>query len=80
MKHAKGLGQLVKLRGPDRYRNELDITLLKISRGLIVSCVVKQVLWPTFLIILGHALHVLWRTLFPGNRGVASDDATAACP
>jgi hypothetical protein len=37
MKHAKGLGQLVKIRGPERYRNDLDITLLKVSRGLIVS-------------------------------------------
>ncbi|KAJ5174992.1 uncharacterized protein N7482_000869 [Penicillium canariense] len=36
MKHAKGLGQLVKIRGPDRYCNELDISLLKVSRGLIV--------------------------------------------
>ncbi|KAJ5669101.1 hypothetical protein N7462_010171 [Penicillium macrosclerotiorum] len=36
MKHAKGLGQLVKIRGPERYRNELDIVLLKASRGLIV--------------------------------------------
>ncbi|OOQ86685.1 C6 zinc finger domain protein [Penicillium brasilianum] len=36
MKHAKGLGQLVKIRGPERYRNDLDITLLKVSRGLIV--------------------------------------------
>lgn len=44
MKHAKGLGQLVKLRGPGRYRNDLDIALLKISRGLIVSYVVKQML------------------------------------
>jgi hypothetical protein len=37
MKHAKGLSQLAKIRGPDRYTNELDITLLKASRGLIVS-------------------------------------------
>lgn len=37
MKHAKGLSQLVKIRGPDRYSNFLDITLLKASRGLIVS-------------------------------------------
>lgn len=36
MKHAKGLGQLIKVRGPDRYRNEIDITLLKNSRGLVV--------------------------------------------
>ncbi|KAJ6131381.1 hypothetical protein N7523_001841 [Penicillium sp. IBT 18751x] len=36
MKHAKGLGQLIKIRGPDRYRNQLDITLLKASRGLVV--------------------------------------------
>ncbi|KAJ5103233.1 hypothetical protein N7532_003762 [Penicillium argentinense] len=36
MKHAKGLGQLIKARGPDRYRNTLDISLLKTSRGLIV--------------------------------------------
>ncbi|KAJ5574405.1 uncharacterized protein N7459_008832 [Penicillium hispanicum] len=36
MKHAQGLGQLIKIRGPDRYRNELDISLLKASRGLIV--------------------------------------------
>ncbi|CAI7664392.1 unnamed protein product [Penicillium bialowiezense] len=36
MKHAKGLSQLVKIRGPDRYSNALDITLLKASRGLIV--------------------------------------------
>lgn len=39
MKHAKGLSQLVKIRGPDRYNNALDITLLKASRGLIVSFV-----------------------------------------
>jgi hypothetical protein len=37
MRHAKGLSQLVKIRGPDRYTNELDITLLRASRGLIVS-------------------------------------------
>jgi hypothetical protein len=37
MQHAKGLGQLIKVRGPDRYRNEIDITLLKNSRGLVVS-------------------------------------------
>lgn len=37
MKHAKGLGQLIKARGPDHYRNEVDISLLKNSRGLIVS-------------------------------------------
>lgn len=37
MKHAKALSQLVQIRGPDRYTNELDITLLKASRGLIVS-------------------------------------------
>jgi hypothetical protein len=36
MKHAKGLGQLIKIRGPDRYRNQVDITLLKASRGLVV--------------------------------------------
>ncbi|KAJ5615695.1 hypothetical protein N7537_000809 [Penicillium hordei] len=36
MKHAKGLGQLVQIRGPERYNTELDITLLKAARGLIV--------------------------------------------
>ncbi|KAJ5919813.1 hypothetical protein N7454_009648 [Penicillium verhagenii] len=36
MKHAKGLGQLVKARGPERYCNQLDISLLKTARGLIV--------------------------------------------
>ncbi|KAJ5536283.1 hypothetical protein N7513_009469 [Penicillium frequentans] len=36
MKHAKGLGQLVKARGPQRYCNQLDISLLKSARGLIV--------------------------------------------
>lgn len=37
MKHAKGLSQLVQIRGPDRYNTKLDITLLKAARGLIVS-------------------------------------------
>jgi hypothetical protein len=37
MKHANGLSQLVRIRGPDRYNTELDITLLKAARGLIVS-------------------------------------------
>ena len=37
MKHAKGLGQLVKIRGPGRYNNKLDMTLLRAARGLIVS-------------------------------------------
>ncbi|OQD77755.1 hypothetical protein PENDEC_c002G04123 [Penicillium decumbens] len=36
IKHAKGLGQLIKIRGPDRYRNQIEITLLKASRGLVV--------------------------------------------
>ncbi|OQE46382.1 hypothetical protein PENCOP_c001G02856 [Penicillium coprophilum] len=36
MKHAKGLSQLVRIRGPDRYNTELDVTLLKAARGLIV--------------------------------------------
>ncbi|KAJ5641670.1 hypothetical protein N7490_005670 [Penicillium lividum] len=36
MKHAKGLGQLVQARGPERYNNQLDISLLKSARGLIV--------------------------------------------
>ncbi|KAJ5735370.1 uncharacterized protein N7483_000495 [Penicillium malachiteum] len=36
MTHAKGLGQLVKVRGPECYRNQLDISLLKSARGLIV--------------------------------------------
>ncbi|CAG8898087.1 unnamed protein product [Penicillium egyptiacum] len=36
MKHARGLSQLVRIRGPDRYNAELDITLLKAARGLIV--------------------------------------------
>ncbi|KAJ5093157.1 hypothetical protein N7456_009018 [Penicillium angulare] len=36
MKHAKGLGQLIKVRGPDRYRSQLEISLLKSARGLIV--------------------------------------------
>lgn len=36
MKHAKGLGQLIKIRGPERYRNQVDIKLLKASRGLVV--------------------------------------------
>ncbi|KAJ5406676.1 hypothetical protein N7465_007960 [Penicillium sp. CMV-2018d] len=36
MKHAKGLSQLVRIRGPERYNTELDITLLKAARGLIV--------------------------------------------
>ncbi|CAG8034174.1 unnamed protein product [Penicillium olsonii] len=36
MKHAKGLSQLVQIRGPGRYNNALDMTLLKASRGLIV--------------------------------------------
>ncbi|KAJ5184888.1 hypothetical protein N7472_009728 [Penicillium cf. griseofulvum] len=36
MKHAKGLSQLVRIRGPNRYNTELDITLLKAARGLIV--------------------------------------------
>jgi hypothetical protein len=66
MKHAKGLGQLIKIRGPDRYRNQLDITLLKASRGLVV-----RYLWqqnpssPIFMTsytnqIVGHAFNVLW--------------------
>lgn len=37
MKHAKGLGQLIKFRGCDRYHEEFDYNLLKASRGLIVS-------------------------------------------
>ncbi|KAJ5514590.1 hypothetical protein N7463_004142 [Penicillium fimorum] len=36
MKHAKGLSQLVRIRGLDRYSTELDVTLLKAARGLIV--------------------------------------------
>ncbi|KAJ5171963.1 hypothetical protein N7492_004556 [Penicillium capsulatum] len=36
MKHARGLCQLVRMRGPARHTNELDIALLKASRGLIV--------------------------------------------
>ncbi|GKZ21563.1 hypothetical protein AbraIFM66951_005231 [Aspergillus brasiliensis] len=36
MKHAKGLGQLVRFRGPSRYRGEFENNLLKASRGLIV--------------------------------------------
>lgn len=39
MKHAKGLSQLVRIRGPERYNTELDITLLKAARGLIVSLI-----------------------------------------
>lgn len=39
MKHAKGLSQLVQIRGPERYNTELDITLLKAARGLIVSLI-----------------------------------------
>jgi hypothetical protein len=39
MKHAKGLSQLVQIRGPDRYSNALDISLLKASRGLIVCLI-----------------------------------------
>jgi hypothetical protein len=37
MKHAKGLSQLVRIRGPNRYDTELDVALLKASPGLIVS-------------------------------------------
>lgn len=40
MKHAKGLGQLVKMRGPERYRTDLEVSLLKTSRGLIVSTLI----------------------------------------
>ncbi|GES64094.1 C6 zinc finger domain protein [Aspergillus terreus] len=36
MKHAKGLGQLVRFRGPGRYRGEFECNLLKAARGLIV--------------------------------------------
>ncbi|KAJ5834556.1 hypothetical protein N7447_000582 [Penicillium robsamsonii] len=36
MKHAKGLSQLVRIRGPDRYNTELDVMLLKAARGVIV--------------------------------------------
>lgn len=45
MKHAKGLGQLIKVRGPDRYRNDLEITVLKASRGLVV-CSLPEALSP----------------------------------
>lgn len=48
MKHAKGLGQLVKIRGPERYRNDLDITLLKVSRGLIVRFTPFQIFFEHF--------------------------------
>ncbi|KAE8136520.1 C6 zinc finger domain protein [Aspergillus pseudotamarii] len=36
IKHAKGLSQLVRFRGCDRYQTEFDHTLLKASRGLII--------------------------------------------
>ncbi|KAI9928158.1 hypothetical protein ASPWEDRAFT_170845 [Aspergillus wentii DTO 134E9] len=36
MKHAKGLSQLAEARGRDCYLNEIDNTLLKAARGLIV--------------------------------------------
>ncbi|KAL4888383.1 C6 zinc finger domain protein [Aspergillus ambiguus] len=36
MKHAKGLGQLIKFRGPQRYRSAFESNLLKASRGLVV--------------------------------------------
>ncbi|PYH48784.1 Zn(II)2Cys6 transcription factor [Aspergillus saccharolyticus JOP 1030-1] len=36
MKHAKGLSQLVELRGATRYHTALDHVLLKASRGLVV--------------------------------------------
>ena len=37
MKHAQGLGQLIKARGPDRYHSELEMSLLKAFRGLVVG-------------------------------------------
>ncbi|KAL2825247.1 hypothetical protein BJY01DRAFT_160316 [Aspergillus pseudoustus] len=36
MSHARALSQLTEARGPSRYQTELDNTLLKASRGLIV--------------------------------------------
>ncbi|KAJ5145495.1 uncharacterized protein N7515_000059 [Penicillium bovifimosum] len=42
MKHAKGLGQLARIRGPDRYNTELDMALLKASRGVIVSSIIES--------------------------------------
>ncbi|KAE8158438.1 C6 zinc finger domain protein [Aspergillus tamarii] len=36
IKHAKGLSQLVRFRGLDRYQTDFDHTLLKASRGLII--------------------------------------------
>ncbi|RAL12815.1 Zn(II)2Cys6 transcription factor [Aspergillus homomorphus CBS 101889] len=36
MKHAKGLSQLVELRGAARFQSDFDHVLLKASRGLIV--------------------------------------------
>ncbi|KAL3462294.1 hypothetical protein BJX64DRAFT_140758 [Aspergillus heterothallicus] len=36
MSHARALSQLTEARGPSRYKNQLDSTLLKASRGLIV--------------------------------------------
>ncbi|OGM50623.1 C6 zinc finger domain protein [Aspergillus bombycis] len=36
MKHADGLGRLVRVRGCDSYHTEFDHTLLKASRGLII--------------------------------------------
>ncbi|KAF9894988.1 hypothetical protein FE257_004612 [Aspergillus nanangensis] len=36
MKHAKGLGQLIKHRGSARHHDEFDCSLLKASRGLII--------------------------------------------
>lgn len=69
MKHAKGLGQLVQMRGPYRYRTELEISLLKTSRGLIVSTFYLYICFSASsnFFLSGHAVNVWRGALFLGE-------------
>ena len=40
MKHADGIARLIRLRGPERHRNEFDNTVLIFIRSILVRCMV----------------------------------------
>ena len=41
MKHADGIARLIKLRGPERHRNEFDNTMFMFIRSILVRYMIQ---------------------------------------
>ena len=46
MKHADGIARLIRLRGPERHRNEFDNTMFMFVRSILVRYMIQFELPP----------------------------------